>query len=284
MDLPQYRERQASSFYSNLRQGTAPVFSYWTDPDNPMPQIGGEPRGVSGYPFQNDNAVQLYMASKAQGFQSPVWLTFDQAKACGGMVRRGEVGTKIVSWIGGKDGKPFDPILMTVFNADQIANLDIPRTPGLNEQQQATRQAGLDALIAPKKRTPTPAQYNERLAQVLSERFPTSDDPEERAQATLRRELAMLTAQARLGLPRALDPQMSKDLAPFVETRPNWRELDSAIDEAGKALKDIGIAPVVYEKLEKKEVQAEVKPAAKPRTRPSKAQEKEKAKDAEIPF
>jgi len=285
MDLPQYRERQASSFYSNLRQGTAPVFFYWTDPDNPMPQIGGEPRGISGYPFQGDNALQLAMAAKAKGFQNPLWLTFEQAKALGGTVRRGEVGTKILSWIGGKDGEPFKPILMTVFNADQIANLDIPKVQGLTPEQQATRQAGLDALIPPRKRTPTHQQYNARLAELLAERFPDGDTPEQVAQATLRRELAMLTAQARLGLPRQIDPEMSQRLKPYVDRRPNWRELEAAVSEANKAVGEIGIQPLVYEKLAKKEVQAEVKPADKPRPRAkAKAQEKGKTQDSDIPL
>lgn len=285
MDLQEYRARQARSFYANLREATAPPFFYWNDPDNPMPQIGGEPRGISGYPFQGDNALQLAMAAKAQGFQNPLWLTFEQAKALGGTVRRGEVGTKILSWIGGKDGKPFKPILMTVFNADQIANLDIPKVQGLTPEQQATRQAGLDALIPPRKRTPTHQQYNARLTELLAERFPDGDTPEQVAQATLRRELAMLTAQARLGLPRQIDPEMSQRLKPYVDRRPNWRELETAVSEANKALGEIGIQPLVYDKLAKKEVQAEVKPADKPRTKSkAKAQVKGKTQDAEIPF
>lgn len=285
MDLQEYRARQARSFYANLREATAPPFFYWNDPDNPMPQIGGEPRGISGYPFQGDNALQLAMAAKAQGFQNPLWLTFEQAKALGGTVRRGEVGTKILSWIGGKDGKPFKPILMTVFNADQIANLDIPKVQGLTPGQQATRQAGLDALIPPRKRTPTHQQYNARLAELLAERFPDGDTPEQVAQATLRRELAMLTAQARLGLPRQIDPEMSQRLKPYVDRRPNWRELETAVSEANKALGEIGIQPLVYDKLAKKEVQAEVKPADKPRPKArTKTKEQSKVKESDIPF
>lgn len=285
MDLQEYRARQARSFYANLREATAPPFFYWSDPDNPMPQIGGEPRGISGYPFQGDNALQLAMAAKAQGFQNPLWLTFEQAKALGGTVRRGEVGTKILSWIGGKDGKPFKPILMTVFNADQISNLDIPKVQGLTPEQQAIRQAGLDALIPPRKRTPTHQQYNARLAELLAERFPDGDTPEQVAQATLRRELAMLTAQARLGLPRQIDPEMSQRLKPYVDRRPNWRELETAVSEANKALGEIGIQPLVYEKLAKKEVQAEVKPADKPRPKArTKTKEQSKVKESDIPF
>ena len=56
MDIPEYRQRQARSFYNHLREATNPVFFYWQDADNPMPQIGGEPRGISSYPFQGDQA------------------------------------------------------------------------------------------------------------------------------------------------------------------------------------------------------------------------------------
>lgn len=288
MDLPEYRQRQARSFYSHLREATNPVFFYWQDADNPMPQIGGEPRGVSGYAFQGDNALQLQMASKAQGFQNPYWMTYDQAKAAGGTVRRGEVGTKILSWIGGKDGKPYEPIVMSVFNADQVSGLDLPRPQGLSAEQQAARQAGLDALIPPRKKTPTVQQYNARLAELLSEKFPGQEDPQANAQATLRREMAMLTAQARLGLPRQVEPTLAEDLKPYVDHRPNWREVESAIGDAQKALKELGVEALVYQQVPKREVEADVKPAAspKPKRERSKTKDKEASQqqDDDIPF
>ena len=37
MDLPEYRQRQARSFYSHLRNTTSPVHFYWQDADNPLP-------------------------------------------------------------------------------------------------------------------------------------------------------------------------------------------------------------------------------------------------------
>lgn len=286
MDLPAYRQQQAKSFYNNLREATNPVFFYWQDADNPMPQIGGEPRGISGYPFQGDNALQLAMASKAQGFQNPYWMTYDQAKAVGATVRRGEVGTKILSWIG-KEGE-YKPVLMTVFNGDQVAGVELPRPAGLTAEQQATRQAGLDALIPPRKKTPTPEQYNARLAEVLAERFPDAEDPQEKAQVALRRELAAMTAQARLGLPRQVEPSLAQDLKPYIEKRPNWREVESAVDDANKALKDLDIQSLVFEKVPRKDVEVDVKPAdaPKPKRERSKAPAKSmgKAQEDEIPF
>jgi len=285
--IDQYRQEQASSFYSKLRDTSAPIYNYWRDPDNPIPRIGGEPRGISGYPYQGDNALQLAMASQAQGFQSPYWLTFDQAKACGGNIRRGQVSTKIINFTGGKDGKPYEPRLTAYFNADQIQELELPRPQGLTPEQQATRQAGLDALIAPKKKAPTIAQYNERLNEVLSERFPSSPDEQENAKATLRREFAAMTAQARLGLTREVPQSMTSDLRPFVQARPNWRELESAINDANKALADIGIASIVYDKLDRKVEVPQVKPNDKPRA-PLQSKSRERAPapilDDDIPF
>ena len=288
MDLPTYRQQQAHSFYDQLAHASNPLFLQWKEQEGAFPQIGGEPRGVSGYPFQGDNAIQLMMAAQEHGFSSPHWMTFDQAKACGGSVKRGELGTKVLSWIG-KEGD-YKPVLMTVFNGDQVSGLSLPNESALSAEAQATRQAGLDALIAPRKRTPTPERYAARLREVVAERFPDGDNEQSRAQAGLRRELAQMTACARLGLPRQLDPSISEALKPYVITRPNWREVENAIDDANKTLKDIGILPLVFDKVPHREVAPEAKPAAEP-ARPrarGNAVAKSKAKGMEhasdIPF
>ena len=288
MDLPTYRQQQAHSFYNQLADASSPLFFRWKEREGAFPQIGGEPRGVSGYPFQGDNAIQLMMAAQERGFSSPHWMTFDQAKACGGSVKRGEMGTKVLSWIGKEGG--YKPVLMTVFNGDQMSGLSLPNENELSAEAQTTRQAGLDALIAPRKRTPTPERYAARLREVLAERFPDGENEQSRAQAGLRRELAQMTACARLGLPREPDPSISETLKPYVISRPNWREIENAIDDANKTLKDIGILPLVFDKVPHREVAPEVKPAAEPampRTRgnavaKSKAKGMEQASD--IPF
>lgn len=288
MDLPTYRQQQAHSFYEQIANSTNPVFLQWDDPQAPLPQIGGEPRGVSGFPFQGDNALQLMMAATELGYTSPLWLTFDQAKACGGSVKRGEIGTKILSWIG-KEGD-YKPVLMTVFNGDQVSGVSLPHEGTLAADAQAIRQAGLDALIPPRKRTPNPEQYVARLREVLVKRFPEDDNEQARAQAALRRELAQLTACARLGLPREVDPAMTQRLQPYAEVRPHWREVENAINDAHKALKDIGIEPLVFDKVPRRELAPEVKPAAEPAKRRvrAKALDKEQGKGMEqaahIPF
>ncbi|HDS1524625.1 TPA: DUF1738 domain-containing protein [Stenotrophomonas maltophilia] len=288
MDRHEYQRLQAKNFYDNLREGVAPPLFRWQDPDTPLPQIGGEPRGVSGYCFEADNALQLAMAAKAQGFQSPYWLSTEQANAAGGYIRKGEVGTKILKWIR-KDGQLSERVPATVFNADQIKGLNLPRQKGLTPEQQATRQAGLDALIAPRKKTPTIEQYNARLKEVMAEKFPAQEDVQDNARMALRREYAIMTGQARLGLPREVEPELARELKPFIEHRPHPQEVVRALDDAYAALKEVGVEPLVYASVPRKEMaQQPVKPASEPRPKRERSQAKAKEKGREqsndIPF
>ena len=285
MELKEYRKLQADSFYDNLREATAPPFFYWQDPDTPLPQIGGEPRGISGHCFEADNALQLAMAAKAQGFQSPYWMGFHQVKEAGGQVRKGELGTKMLQWYR-KDGELRSKIPVTVYNADQIKGIDWPRPAGLTAEQQATRQAGLDALLPPRKKAPTPQQYNAKLKEVLAEKFPANDDVEENARMTFRREYAAMTAQARLGLPRQVESSLAQDLKPYIERRPHPMEIVRATADAFKALEEIGIPALVYEQIPRKELERQVKPAREPSPKRERSKSPEKGKEManDIPF
>ena len=70
-----------------LEQGTIPWRKPWAG--------GGEPRNLtSGKPYRGINIFML----AASGFSSPYWLTFKQALAAGGCVRKGEHGTPVVFW------------------------------------------------------------------------------------------------------------------------------------------------------------------------------------------
>ncbi|MBD3261656.1 MAG: DUF1738 domain-containing protein [Candidatus Altiarchaeales archaeon] len=93
----------------------------------------GAPRNlVSGKVYRGINIFLLLL----QPFNSPYWLTFKQAKAKGGHVRKGEKGTKIIFWKmlrKEKDGeeKVF-PMLRTytVFNAEQCEGIETPAVEG----------------------------------------------------------------------------------------------------------------------------------------------------------
>lgn len=135
---------------------------------------------------------------------------------------------------------------MNYFNEDQISGLDLPVQQELTAEQLAVRRAGLDALIAAKKRTPTPQQYNNRLRELLNERIPPGSGARDNAKAAIRREFALMTAQARLGLPRTVEPALAEELKPLMEDRLHWMEVKTAMEQANKALADIGIQPLVY--------------------------------------
>ena len=69
----------------------------------------------------------------ACGFEDPRWMTFNQAKAKGGMVRKGQKGCPVVFWkwieIETENGKEEIPYLRyyTVFNVSQIDGLKLPK-------------------------------------------------------------------------------------------------------------------------------------------------------------
>lgn len=285
MNIEEHRQTLTRSFNSHLREATAPVFFQWDNPARPLAEIGGEPRGMSGFPFKGENALQLAMVAKAQGFTSPRWLTVQQANACGGRIRKGQVATKVLSRVRTSDGG-FKEVLMNYFNEDQISGLNLPVQQELTAEQLAVRQAGLHSLIARKKRTPTPQQYNNRLRELLNERFPPASSARDNAKAAIRREFALMTAQARLGLPRTVDPTLAEELKPLMEDRLHWMEVKTAMEQANKALADIGIQPLVYDRIERKVSPPEVKPAEQPKGKTrARSQQKGMAQEAaDIPF
>lgn len=100
----EYIDKVANSIIAQLEQGTAPWLKPWEPgqfrlPFNPT--TGKEYRGM--------NSLWLHM----QGKDDPRWLTFNQGKAEGASVRKGEKGTHIVYWkfteertLKGEDGRP----------------------------------------------------------------------------------------------------------------------------------------------------------------------------------
>ena len=110
-----------------LEAGTAPWRKPWTSAD--------APRNIEGRPYNGINVFILGM----QPFTNPFWMTFNQAKARGGNVRKGEKGTTVVFWkimrVTDKDEKSGEkvsktiPMLrsFTVFNVEQTENVNLPR-------------------------------------------------------------------------------------------------------------------------------------------------------------
>jgi antirestriction protein ArdC len=96
------------------------------------PWIGGQAKNlISNKPYQGINPFLL----ACSGYSNPYWLTFKQAKAKGGTVKKGEKGTMIVFWKTYDKKSDSDPdetekrwVLRyyKVFNVDQCEGIEAP--------------------------------------------------------------------------------------------------------------------------------------------------------------
>jgi antirestriction protein ArdC len=104
------------------------------------PWQGGEqmPRNlVSGHEYRGVNVFLLH----AMMYQSPFWLTFNQARELGGHVKKGERASPVVFWKrlqvaapGEPDGKKIIPFLRyySVFNVAQCEDIPADKIPVLS--------------------------------------------------------------------------------------------------------------------------------------------------------
>lgn len=126
MNKQDIEQKVTDSIIAALESGVAP----WTKPWNG----GTEPVSLStGRAYRGINWLVLTAVGEARGYTSPVWMTYKQAAAHGGQVRKGEKGTSIVFWkmMDKKDDAGDDvkvPLLRyyTVFNAEQVDDLVLP--------------------------------------------------------------------------------------------------------------------------------------------------------------
>ena len=124
--------RITGKIVADLEQGVRP----WHRPWNAGNMEGRVTRPLrhNGIPYQGVNTIMLWMAAVTAGYQSPHWLTFRQAVALGGNVRKGEHGELVVyadriirtgTNDQGEETERAIPFLKgyTVFNAEQCENL-----------------------------------------------------------------------------------------------------------------------------------------------------------------
>ncbi len=109
-----------------LEQGTIPWKRGWK---------GGRPMNINGRPYRGINVFTLLSC----GYSSPHWLTFNQAKKMGGMIKKGQHGFPVVFWklLERETGeidletretiKKRVPMLRyyTVFNLSQVEGIDL---------------------------------------------------------------------------------------------------------------------------------------------------------------
>lgn len=114
-----------------LERGDVPWRKPWT-------AAGILPTNVdSGKAYRGINAMLLALSQQSRGYASPYWLTFEQAKARGGSVRKGEKATLVVFWknweVRDKDSSDPDATKRVfilrhynVFNLDQTDDVKLP--------------------------------------------------------------------------------------------------------------------------------------------------------------
>jgi antirestriction protein ArdC len=126
-------QRVTDSIVASLETGICP----WSKPWNGEHAAGRITRPLrgNGVPYRGINIVMLWGAAMEKGYSAPIWLTFKQAQALGGAVRKGEHGSLVVyastfsrteaDEATGEELERDIPFLKgyTVFNAEQIDGL-----------------------------------------------------------------------------------------------------------------------------------------------------------------
>jgi antirestriction protein ArdC len=124
--------RITGKIIADLEQGVRP----WHRPWNASNMEGRviRPLRHNGIPYQGINTIMLWTAAVMNGYGSPHWFTFRQAKELGANVRKGEHGELVVyadriirrdTDAKGEETERVIPFLKgyTVFNAEQCENL-----------------------------------------------------------------------------------------------------------------------------------------------------------------
>lgn len=127
-----------------LEQGTVP----WRQPIRSSGGEGAFPTNLASQrAYRGINIFLLAVTAWADGYESPYWLTFRQAKEKGGHVRKGEKGSLVIFWKqyatqDKESGKDITvPVLRhyTVFNTEQCEGIEAPSpaTPEEDTGEQA---------------------------------------------------------------------------------------------------------------------------------------------------
>jgi antirestriction protein ArdC len=124
-------DRVTDAIIADLDRGVRPWAKPWSV--NASGAVS-RPLRHSGEPYRGINVLLLWSEAAANGFSSPIWMTFRQALALGGHVRKGEHGATVVyadqitrteTDEAGDEATRNIPFLKayTVFNVDQIEEL-----------------------------------------------------------------------------------------------------------------------------------------------------------------
>lgn len=124
-------QRITAQIVELLRRGVRPWIAPW-DSGTAL----GLPLRSNGVAYRGINTLALWAAAQTYGYRARHWLSFKQALALGGAVRRGEHGQPIIFYSSGAthevgDAEPTPQPrrsvlrIFTVFNADQVGGLPV---------------------------------------------------------------------------------------------------------------------------------------------------------------
>ena len=93
MNADEYHRRFADTIIEQIRRGTAP----WQKPWGPGERV--LPSNVdTGRPYTGGNSLHLAAVAEARGYADVRWGTYRQIQTRGGQVRKGERGTRVLSY------------------------------------------------------------------------------------------------------------------------------------------------------------------------------------------
>ena len=89
-------EEVTARIIRQMEEGTVPWVQPWTSKGAGGPALGLPQNAATRRAYSGINILLLWGAAQEQGRESQLWLTFKQALALGGAVRKGEKGTPVV--------------------------------------------------------------------------------------------------------------------------------------------------------------------------------------------
>lgn len=204
---PDIYQKVTNQIVAALEKGVRPWMQPWSA-EHAAGRIT-RPLRANGLPYQGINVLMLWGAAEEKGYSAPIWMTFKQAIALGGCVRKGEHGSLVVyastfkkteaDESTGEETERDIPFLKgyTVFNVEQIdglpAHYHAPAAPRLDPVQRIERaEAFFAALPATVRHGGGRAYYNIGSDFVQMPNFETFRDAES-YYATLGHELTHWT-------------------------------------------------------------------------------------------
>lgn len=137
MKASDFRQSVTNTILEALKAGTKPWKPSWDHAG-----FCGRPLRSNGQAYRGINTLVLWISAEVNGFASPYWLTFNQAKELGACVKKGSKGTKVVVYKPAQEAADDDSEeegrrafarCYSVFNADQIEGLGDEFAPTIIE-------------------------------------------------------------------------------------------------------------------------------------------------------